>query len=256
MLKHNATLNCFPSITLFLAVLICSIYIFVYLTGSPVDFRDSYGFSPSKYHTYITYVFIHTDLPHLLQNIIELLIFGTVVELKVRRLHYISAIGISIVATAVCVNAVPYFALETYSMKMVGFSAVVWALTIMAIGVLIRNGRWTKAIFWVTVGLLCIIIFDGLLLLLLDKVTIDSGLIATALAQLGLCSIFLAWIFRRSLLYVLIPVVTMLHPLSPLIHAKGAHPAEIGHLVGALVGLLFLFPIYRKGVYSERHPLG
>ena len=242
----------YPWITLFLAALICSIHIFVYLAGSPAAFRDSYGFTPGEYHTYITYAFIHTDLRHLLQNTIELLIFGTIVEFKVRRLYYISAIGISIVAAAVCVNSVPYFTLESYLVKMVGFSAVVWALTIMTLGVLIRYGRLTKPIFWVTVCLLCIIIFDGLLLLLFEKVTIDSGLIATVLAQLGLCSIFLAWIFRRSLLYVLIPVVSMLHPLSPLIHTQGAHPAEIGHLAGALVGMLFLFPIYRSEVTREK----
>lgn len=252
MEKHKFRLEFFPWITVFLASLIYGIYIFVPLVEAPADFRESHGVKPGEYLTYITYGFIHANLKHLFWNTFFLLIFGSVVEQQVRRRYYISVIGIAIFVGAVCGIVFPYPTTPDTSERIVGFSAAGWALIVMGVCILIRHWNLGKVCFWVAT-----ILFGAFSLVECEsikygRVTPEIGAWVVELFGLGICIIVYSWFRNRPPLHVSIPVLLMLIPLTGLLHAHGAHPGEVGHLTGALIGTLFLFPVLQNEAATDR----
>ena len=136
--KHRLSARHLPWITLLLASLFCMVHAFVSLVESPADFRTSFGIIPGKYHTYLTYGFVHLDLFHLSSNVIGLLLFGTVVELQAGRLLFASVIAVALLAGAAGAVSFPYPTPPELSGRIVGFSAAGWALTVLGLAILIR----------------------------------------------------------------------------------------------------------------------
>lgn len=250
--NFNISWQFVPWITVFLAGLIWAIHIFVPLVEDPAIFRKSYGITPGDYLTYITYGFIHADLAHIVENTVGLLIFGSAVELQVRRLAYTAVIAMSILVGAVCVVVFPYPVAPDVSEGVVGFSTAGWALTVIGLGVLIRHWGWNKGFFWIVSVLLAVFGFRELVSISSGEVTPEIGALVTVLLGLGLLFIVYSWLRNRLALCGLIPVTVMLFPLTGLLHAQGVHPGEVGHLAGGLVGALLLFPILQNEVATDR----
>ena len=249
---HNSWWLHFPWLTVFLAGVIWAIHIFVPLVEDPSTFRKSYGITPGNYSTYITYGFIHAHLVHIIENTVGLLIFGSAVELQVKRLAYIAVVAISIPVGAVCVVVFPYPDVPDISKGVVGFSAAGWALKVIGLGVLIRHWGWNKGLFWIVSFLLALYGLRELESISSGEVTPGTGALVIALVGLGICFVSYFWIRNRPALCGLIPVTVMIFPLIGLLHAQGVHPGEVGHLAGALVGALFLFPILQNEVATDR----
>ena len=249
---HNIWLKFFPWITVILAGLICLIHIFEPLVEAPAAFKDSYGIKPGAYYTYITYGFIHADLEHLFRNTFFLLIFGSVVEQQVRRLYYILIIGIAIFVGAVCGIVFPYPTTPDTSERIVGFSAAGWALIVMGVCILIRHWNLGKVCFWVAIILFGAFSLMECELIKYGRVTPEIGAWVVELFGLGICIIVYSWFRNRPPLHVSIPVLLMLIPLTGFLHAHGAHPGEVGHLTGALIGTLFLFPVLQNEAATDR----
>ena len=250
--NHNSWWHYFPWITAFLACLIWTIHIFVSLVEDPAIFRKSYGITPGDYRTYITYGFIHVDLVHIVENTVGLLIFGSAVELQVRRLAYTAIIAMSILVGAVCVVVFPYPVAPIFQEGVVGFSAAGWALKVIGLGVLIRLWGWSKGLFWIVSFLLVLYGFQEIVSISSGEVTPGTGALVTALVVLAICFVTYAWLRNRPILCGLIPVTVMIFPLIGLLHAQGINPGEVGHLAGGLVGALILFPILQNKVATDR----
>ena len=84
------------------------------------------------------------------------------------------------------------------------------------------------------------------------KVTLAIGGSVIALVGLGIVALIFSWYFLRATFCIVIPTLSMLWPLTGLLHALWMHPGEVGHLTGAVVGVFFLLPILRNGVATHR----
>ena len=245
--KHRLSAQYLPWITLSLAGLLCAVHAFAPLVENVADFRTTFGVIPGKYHTYLAYGFIHADLKHLLTNIFTLLLFGTVVELQAGRLLFISVILIAVVAGAVCAMAFPYPTHIDLSGRIIGFSAAGWALTVLGLAVLVRHWDVGPGLFWAALLFLAALLVTESWSLVFGRVTPAIGGSVMSLAGLGIGVLVLSRHFIRTALCIVIPALSMLWPLTALLHALWMHPGEVAHLTGAVVGALFLFPVLRKG---------
>ena len=241
-----------PWMTLFLIGLICAVHAFVSLFKDPTDIWASYGIVPGKYHTYLTYGLIHVDLKHLLTNMLTLLIFGIVVELQIGRLLFTSVVLIAIFAGAVCAVAFLYPTPIELSGRIVGFSVAVSALAVMGVSILISHWSLGEGLFWFALVLLALMGIYETWSVTSGDVSPAIGGSVLALVGLGAVLLCLSWFCLRTALAVVIPVLTMLSPLTGLLHAHGVHPGEVAHLAGAVVGAAFLYPILQNGDATDR----
>ena len=77
-------------------------------------------------------------------------------------------------------------------------------------------------------------------------------MLAIALLILGMCLIYLFRHRYGATFCGLIPVLWILVPIIEILNAHGINPGGVGHLAGALVGAIFLFPILRAEAATDR----
>ena len=250
MKKNSFQWTFIPWVTFPLTFLICGIHIFAWLTGSSANFEKSYGVVSGVYHTYITYAFLHDDWSHLAANTTLLIIFGSFLEQQVRRFYYIPLIVISILVASVFGQHFPYSDTSKWTEPIIGLSGATWALSVAGVGILVRH--WNRvgacscfatlvyleviayefvleSVFW---GLVVVICLLGLVAIMFSY--IREKIPAQLMSYLGY--------FRRLLQpYWVIPSLLIPAPLIAILIKQFAYPGGVGHLSGALIGMLFLY---------------
>jgi len=255
MKNHSFQWAFIPWVTFSLAALICGTHIFAWLTGISANFEKSYGVVSGEYHTYITYAFLHAYFGHLALNTIALVIFGSFLEQQVRRFHYISLIVLSILLAAVFGQHFPYPATLELTGPIVGLSGATWAIKVASVGILIRHWNRVGACIWfATLAYLGVI----------ESISAYLAIICI----LGLFSLMFSGVHRqvparlmpyirhsRRLLqpYWLIPSLLASAPLIDILIKQFAYPGGVGHLTGALIGLLFLY-LVKDRITTDRTP--
>ena len=245
MKNHSFQWTFIPWVTFSLAALICGIHIFAWLTGSSANFEKSYGVVSGEYHTYITYAFLHAYFGHLALNTIALVIFGSFLEQQVRRLYYISLMVLSILLAAVFGQHFPYPATLDLAGPIVGLSGATWATKVASVGILTRHWNRVGACIWFAT------------LVYLEVIAPVSAYLAAA-CLLGLLGSMFSGVRRhvparlmpyirhsRRLLqpYWVIPSLLASAPLIDILIKQFAYPGGVGHLSGALIGMLFLYQV-------------
>ena len=255
MKNHSFQWTFIPWVTFSLAALICGIHIFAWLTGSSSNFEKSFGVVSGEYHTYITYAFLHDDWSHLAANTTLLVIFGSLLEQQVRRFYYISLIVLSILLAAVFGQHFPYPATLELTGPIVGLSGATWATKVASVGILIRHWNRVGACIWFAT------------LVYLEVIAPVSAYLAIA-CLLGLLGLMFSGVRRhvparlmpyirhsRRLLqpYWVIPSLLASAPLIDILIKQFAYPGGVGHLTGALIGLLFLY-LVKDRITTDRIP--
>lgn len=113
-----------PWITLLLILAMAAIHMISEGMGVRQAWRDSYGFMPDKFATYITHAFLHADQSHIKGNLRWFLLFGSFVEMGCGRVWYVC----SIMLTAICGASLTAVAIADYwptDENPVGFSIVI-----------------------------------------------------------------------------------------------------------------------------------
>lgn len=242
MKKNSFQWTFIPWVTFSLAILICGIHISALITGRSAEFEKSYGVVQGEYHTYITYAFLHAHWEHLTFNTIILVIFGSLLEQQVRWFYY-PLIALSILVVAVFGQHFPYPDTSRWTEPIIGLSGATWAMNVAGVGILIRH--------WNRVGAcscFAIIIYLKVIASVSDYLAI--------ICLLGLLGLMFSGVRRRiparlmpyirhsrRLLqpYWVIPSLLITAPLIDILIRQFAYPSGIGHLSGALIGMLFLY---------------
>ena len=235
-----------PWVTLGLFVVVWTNYLSSIWSGSSVAVRDSWGLDFDNAVTFLTYALIHDGLYHITLNTISLLLFGSVVELQVGRMWYCAIVTIGIlagVAGALLLHSVTGMIPDN---RLVGLSAGTYALTIVAIGVVVRHWHWDKWTFRVTLIFVTLVLISSI-----------SGLWQTGLQTLWDPSVALAVILGiGTTCYCLFRGDSRVYELAPTLWAfillmadlldMGWSYATMGHLGGLTAGAL-LMPATLRG---------
>ena len=257
MKNHSFQWTFIPWVTFSLAALICGIHIFAWLTGSSANFEKSYGVVSGEYHTYITYAFLHDDWSHLAANTTLLIIFGSFLEQQIRRFYYIPLIVISILVASVFGQHFPYSDTSKWTEPIIGLSGASWALSVAGVGILVR--RWNRVgacscfttlvyleviAYNLVLELVVVICLLGLFTLMFSHVR--AKIPAQLMSYFGY--------FRRLLQpYWVIPSLLIPAPLIAIIINQFVYPAGVGHLSGALIGMLFLY-LVKDRIATDEFP--
>ena len=238
------------TLTLFAAIWV--IYLFALASANSEFIRESFGIEIGKYYTYVTHAFVHADLFHIFLNSLGLLAFGAVVEQQVKRYWFVAALvgGVLVGAIVGVVFPVPTH-MDSLG-PVVGFSAVVYALVIMGIGVLIRHWRWGTGMFRFTIGLFTLLILVMANEMFVGELEPLGGIVAVALLVVGMPLSLYLWRHHSEMLCASVPMMWVLLVLTELATAEGAFTSAAGHSLGAVVGAILLVPILRSGPASQR----
>ena len=241
-----------PWMTLTLFTAIWVIYLFALASANSEFIRESLGIEIGKYYTYVTHAFVHADLFHIFLNSLGLLAFGAVVEQQVKRYWFLAALvgGVLVGAIAGVVFPVPTH-MDSLG-PVVGFSAVVYALVIMGIGVLIRHWRWGTGMFRFTIGLFTLLILAIANEMLTGELEPLGGIVSIVLLVVGMPLSFLLRRRHSKMLFVSIPIMWVLLVLTELATAEGIYTSAAGHSLGAVVGAILLIPVLQSEVASQR----
>ena len=238
-----------PWMTLMLFTAIWVIHLFALSSGTSEFTIESFGIEIGKYHTYVTHAFVHGSLFHIIENSLGLLAFGAVVEQQVKWYWFVAAVVGGVLAGAI---AGVVFPLPTHLGPVLGFSAVVFALVIMGIGVLIRHWRWETGMFRFTIGLSTLLILGLAIEMLTGELEPLVGIVAVVLLVVGMPLSLYLWRCHSEMLCASVPMMCVLLVLTELATAEGPFTSAAGHSLGAVVGAILLVPVLRSGPASQK----
>ena len=139
-------------VALAFAALICSVYLYLAVTGGNEHFRVEYGLPNDNAWAYVGYAFLHADVLHLVGNVGMLLICGGLIETKLSRGWFLVFIVACIpLGGYLSVLAAPIFIDSPWDdgLTSVGFSIVGNAIFVLCAYLVIVgtfSGAWFKQI--------------------------------------------------------------------------------------------------------------
>ena len=135
-----------PIVTVSLLAVIWTIEAIAQFGGHRLTLIENYGLHFDNYLTYFTHAFIHAHLPHIVENSVGLLIFGSIVELQLRAKWIFVAALCGVLAGAI--GATLFYEITDASTTAVGLSAATSALSVLCVGVLARYWVATHIRIW------------------------------------------------------------------------------------------------------------
>jgi len=242
ILKHidSGLLKNFPAVTFLIATACLVIFLFTY--SNLTYYESMLGFVPAtpRIYSMITYSFLHANMPHLLANIIMLILIGIVLEDSLDRLSYILVYLTSGVVAAVFDMFSRSVLGISASMPFIGASGAIFGLA----GVAMLVKPYEKL-----PSALVVLFIVPLIMLAVDSPSIIKNpfvmLLVLMLAGLMAAVVLFEMPYLPTLaVFFYYTVFTLLFII---IQGFTDNVSYIGHLGGLLGGVLSFFLFCRKG---------
>ncbi|MFC4212989.1 rhomboid family intramembrane serine protease [Pedobacter lithocola] len=203
--KSGNPLFLYIGINVILFLVVAIIGIFVFLSGSNLSFKSwlfeyvalpaSFAQLPERFYTIFTYMFFHTDIFHILFNMLGLYWFGNIFMnfLQSRQFHFVYIAGgiFGGLFAVAFLNIFPVFADSLSNVNIVGASAAVMAI-IFAAATLVPNYTIMLLFFGeVKIKWIALVYF------ILDFLSIGSLNVGGSLAHIG--GAILGFVYIKSL---------------------------------------------------------
>ena len=241
-----------PWLTLTLFAVIWCIHIASRQLGLQSELRASYGLTPGSYLTYLTHAFQHADLLHIIGNSFFLLIFGSVVEAQVSRKKFVVVVLLGILAGGLSTMLSPQSAELNSDELPVGLSAATSTLTIVGISVLTYYWYWHKVMFYFTLPLSGLALFEIFIEAWTRASVPSSAMLATVLLIVGLGAIRSYRRRKEKMLSGLLSILWISFPLYELTGTSTWSYGAAAHLAGAITGAVVMLPVLMGGIVSPR----
>ncbi|RNL54732.1 rhomboid family intramembrane serine protease [Pedobacter jejuensis] len=191
--KSGNPLFFYIGINVLLFLVVSIIGIFVFLSGSALSFKSwlfeyvalpaSFTQLPERFYTTFTYMFFHTDIFHILFNMLGLYWFGNIFMnfLQSRQFHFVYIAGgfFGGLFAVAFLNIFPVFSDSLFNINIVGASAAVMAI-IFAAATLVPNYTIMLLFFGeVKIKWIALVYF------ILDFLSIGSSNAGGSLAHIG-----------------------------------------------------------------------